>query len=317
MANANKRCILVAIGGNALMKEGSFTLENQLEAASETARHLVALVEQGHDIIITHGNGPQVGHSLLRSEVAHDVVPPVSLEACVAETQGLIGFQLSTTMQNALHAAGLERDVVAMVTHVLVDPDDPAFHAPTKPIGLFMSEGDAKRLMIDKGWTVKEDSGRGWRRVVASPKPVEVVELAAIKKLCKQGMIVVCVGGGGIPVMRDPEGRFKGVPAVIDKDASSRIVANAVGEDIFLLSSVVEKGSLFFGTPKQREVDVMTLSEAKQFMADGHFPPGSMGPKVQAAIDYLDAGGVEVIIARPQDISAAVRGEAGTRIVRD
>lgn len=316
MANAGKRRILVAIGGNALMNEGRFTIENQLEAARETSRHLIGLVADGHDIIITHGNGPQVGHSLLRSEVAADVVPPVSLEACVAETQGLIGFQLSVTLQNALWAANIERDVVAMVTHVRVDSRDKAFKHPSKPIGLFMSEGEAKRLMIDKGWTVKEDSGRGWRRVVASPAPVQVVEIEAIKKLFAQGMIVVCVGGGGVPVVADPEGRYVGVPAVIDKDHASRIVANAVKADIFLLSSVVEKVAVFFGTPEERLVDEMTLEEAKRYMADGHFPPGSMGPKIQAAIDYLEDGGEEVIIARPRDISAAVRGEAGTRIVR-
>lgn len=321
-AMSTKKRVLIAIGGNALVKDPKTPVIEQLRAAGETSHHVAAVVKAGHDVIITHGNGPQVGFSLLRSELARNVVHEVPLQGCVAETQGTIGYHIAQTLDNELEAAGIGREVAALVTRVVVDDADPAFAAPTKPIGPFFTEADAQRHAAEDGWTVREDSGRGWRRVVASPRPLEIRELAVIRRLFDAGVIVVCAGGGGIPVVRRAkDGRLRGAPAVIDKDLSSCLLARAVGVDTFVLTTGIDGVKIDFGKPTQRALSRLTVSEARRHLDDGQFPAGSMRPKIEAALDFLAgddaAPGREVIITSPSLIGAAIRGEAGTRIVPD
>lgn len=310
-----KRKVLIAIGGNALVKDPKTTVIDQLRAAGETSYHVAEVVKDGHDVIVTHGNGPQVGFSLLRSELARAQVHEVPLQGCVAETQGTIGYHIAQTLDNELHAAQVEREVAAIVTRVLVDEDDPAFARPTKPIGPFLTEGEARLHELDDGWTVKEDAGRGYRRIVASPKPRGIRELAAIKTLYDAGVIVIAVGGGGIPVARDAaSARLRGLPAVIDKDLSSCLLAKALGVELFVLTTGVDQVSLDFGKSYEQKLDHLTAADAKRHLDDGQFPEGSMRPKIEAALDFVEATGGEVVITSPRLIYAGVRGAAGTRI---
>jgi len=306
----------VAIGGNSLIKSADRqTVPDQWEAMAETAEHIAAMIAQGWDVVITHGNGPQVGFILLRSELASHVLHTVPLDVCGADTQGAIGYMAQVTLDDALLRRGVRRQTATVVTRVVVDQADPAFQYPTKPIGPFYTEEQAQRYREERGWVVREDAGRGWRRVVPSPKPLEIVETAAIQTLLGAGFIVVGVGGGGIPVVREAGGRLRGVEAVIDKDLASSLLARTIKADLFLISTAVERVALNYGKPGERFLERMTLEEAKRYLAEGHFPAGSMGPKIQASIDYLEAGGKEVLITSPEALERALAGETGTRIV--
>ncbi len=317
---ANKVAV-VAIGGNSLIKDKNHqSVEDQYLAAKETTLHIADMIEAGWDVAIGHGNGPQVGFILRRSEVAHKVegMHEVPLDVCGADTQGAIGYALQQNLQNELRRRGIKKPVTTVVTQVAVDNKDKAFQNPTKPIGGFMDMAEAKTREKDLGWTVVEDSGRGWRRVVASPIPQRVVELDSVQTLIKSGTIVVTVGGGGIPVIEDANGDLVGVAAVIDKDYASSLLARDIKADLLLISTAVEKVALNFGKPNQQAIDKMTLSEAKQYLAEGtHFAKGSMAPKIQAIIWFLEAGGKQALITDPEHIGAALRGETGTWIVPD
>jgi carbamate kinase len=310
---------VIAIGGNSLIKdEKRKTVEDQYEAAKETTFHIADMIEQGWNVAIGHGNGPQVGFILRRSEIAAKVegMHEVPLDVCGADSQGAIGYALQQTLQNELNRRGIKKSVATVVTQVLVDKNDDAFKKPSKPIGSFMDEAEAKRREAEMGWSVVEDAGRGWRRVVASPLPKEVVELDAVKTLIEAGTIVITVGGGGIPVIAGDEG-YKGVAAVIDKDFASSLLARLIKADLFLISTAVEKVAINFGKPEEKWLDHMTLAEAKQYLAEGtHFAKGSMAPKIQAIIWYLENGGTEALITNPENIGRALKGETGTRITK-
>jgi carbamate kinase len=307
---------VVAIGGNSLIKDSKHqTIEHQYEAARETTSHIADMIEAGWNVAIGHGNGPQVGFMLTRSEVSHKYggLHEVPLDTLGADTQGAIGYWLQQNLQNILFQRHIRKNVVTVITQVLVDRDDPAFKAPAKPIGGFMEEAEAKRRKDEMGWDVVEDAGRGWRRVVASPMPKEVVELDTVKALLDCGIIVITVGGGGIPVVDKGNGDYTGVAAVIDKDFASSLLARAINADLFLISTAVEKAALNFGRPDQKCIDRMMLAEAVQLLSEGkHFAKGSMAPKIQAIIWYLEAGGKHAIITNPENIGRALRGEAGT-----
>ncbi len=313
-----KKVAVVAIGGNSLIKSKQHqTVEDQYKAAQETAYHLVDMIEAGWDIAVGHGNGPQVGFILRRSEIAAKVegMHELPLDVCGADSQGAIGYSLQQNIQNELKKRGINKPVTTVITQVRVDPNDPAFQAPAKPIGTFMEEAEAKKRREELGWDVVEDAGRGWRRVVASPLPVEIMELDAIKALIDSGAVTITVGGGGIPVIQTDDG-IKGTAAVIDKDFASAFLANEINADLLLISTAVEKVALNFGKPDQVDVDQMTVAEAKKYLDEGsHFAKGSMEPKVRAIIKFLEQGGKEAIITNPENIGRALRGETGTRIV--
>jgi carbamate kinase len=315
-----KRVAVVAIGGNSLIKDKDHvSVEDQYLAAKETTFHIADMIEAGWNVAIGHGNGPQVGFILRRSEIAHKVegMHEVPLDVCGADSQGAIGYALTQTLQNELRKRGIDKPVSTVITQVRVDLDDKAFQNPSKPIGGFMDEIEAKKRASDLGWNVVEDAGRGWRRVVASPIPQEVIELPSVKELIAAGHIVVTVGGGGIPVVREG-GDLKGVAAVIDKDYASSLLAREINADLFLISTAVEKAALNFGKPDQKWIDRMTLSEAKAYLAEGtHFAKGSMAPKMQAIIWFLEAGGKQALITNPENIGRALKGETGTWIVHD
>ncbi len=314
----NRKLAVVAIGGNSLIKDKQHqTVEDQYLAAKETCQHISDMIMQGWDVAIGHGNGPQVGFILRRSEIAHKTagMHEVPLEVCGADSQGAIGYALQQNLANEFRRRGIPKQAATVVTQVLVDRDDPAFQNPSKPIGGFMEEAEAQERAAREGWTVVEDAGRGWRRVVPSPLPKEIVELEAVKQLLEAGIITITVGGGGIPVVRNDAGDLEGVAAVIDKDYASSLLARSINADLFLISTAVEKVYLNFNTPKQQAIDTMTVSEAKKYMADGHFAKGSMFPKIQAIIWFLEAGGREAIITNPENIARALAGETGTRIL--
>ena len=309
--------VVIAIGGNSLITdEDHQTVEDQYVAAGQTDHHIAQLVKDGWDVAISHGNGPQVGFILRRSELSRHELHEVPLDACVADTQGAIGYALQQNLDNDLRRLGIDRKVATVVTQVEVDPHDPAFLNPTKGIGSFFdAEEAAERRSVD-GWDVAEDAGRGWRRVVASPHPVRIVELDVVKALIEAGVIVITVGGGGIPVVPDEFGNLHGVSAVIDKDHASSLLANEIDADMFLISTAVERVALDWGKPEQRWVDHFTLSEVKEHLAEGgHFAEGSMAPKMRAVVSFLEGGGEQALITNPENIEKAVVGEMGTRIV--
>jgi carbamate kinase len=310
----DKKIAVIAIGGNSLIKDKMHSsVRDQYIAASETTKHIAEMVKQGWDVAISHGNGPQVGFILRRSELAASELHEIPLDVCGADTQGAIGYALQQNLQNNFRQQGIDRQVATIVTQVEVSADDPAFENPTKPIGGFMEEEQAqKRIEIDD-WDCIEDAGRGWRRVVASPLPIRIVEEEAVKTLLDAGIVVITAGGGGIPVVADGEGNMSGVAAVIDKDFASALLANRIGAELFIVSTAVEKVALNFGTPEEEWVDEMSLEEAKCFLAEGkHFKAGSMAPKIKAIINFLEGGGKWAIVTNPENLEKALAGETGT-----
>jgi len=316
-----KKVAVIAIGGNSLIKDAHHqSVEDQYEAAKESTLHIGDMIEDGWDVVISHGNGPQVGFILRRSEIAHKVegMHEVPLDVCGADSQGAIGYALQQNLQNNLFHRGIKKSVATVVTQTLVDINDPAFKNPSKPIGGFMDQNEANRREKDMGWSVVEDAGRGWRRVVPSPLPKEIVELDSIKALIDAGVVVIAVGGGGIPVIDTGNGDYAGVAAVIDKDFASSLLARNIGADLFLISTAVEKVALNYGKPDQVWLDRITLSQAKKYLSEGvHFAKGSMAPKMQAIVWFLEAGGKEALITNPENIGRAMKGETGTWIVQD
>ncbi len=314
----SNKVAVVAVGGNSLITDkNNPDVPHQWDAVRETCRHLADMVENGWTLVVTHGNGPQVGYILRRNELAAHEVHPTPLDVIGADTQGSIGYMLQQALRNELNSRGIDKPVVSVVTQVLVDRDDPGFQNPNKPIGGFLTE-EAARKFEEEGWQVVEDSGRGWRRVVASPIPLEVIEQDAIQTLTNAGDIVIAVGGGGIPVVQNRKGELRelsGVYAVIDKDRASALLAQEIGADLLLISTAVEKVALNFGKPDVKWLDRITLAEAKQYLEEGtHFAAGSMAPKIEAVVSFLENGGKEALITDPANIARALKGETGTFI---
>jgi carbamate kinase len=307
---------VIAIGGNSLIKDKEHqSVEDQYVAAGETDQHIADLVATGWDVAISHGNGPQVGFIMRRSELSRGELHEVPMDVAGADTQGAIGYALQQNLVNDFRAMGIDKPVATVVTQVEVAADDPAMINPSKPIGTFLDEPEARKRQDEEGWVVVEDAGRGWRRVVASPQPKRIVEIGVIRQLIDSGVIVICVGGGGIPVVADESGDLHGVAAVIDKDLASALLANEVDADLLIISTAVEQVALRFGTPDQEWVDSFTLAEVKQYLAEGgHFAEGSMAPKMRAVVQFLEAGGKEALITNPVNIMKAMAGETGTRI---
>jgi carbamate kinase len=311
-----KPLVVIAIGGNSLITDPEhMSVVDQYRAAGETASYIAPIVAAGNRVVVTHGNGPQVGFILMRSELTRDVLHQVPLANCVADTQGSIGMQIAQSLQNAFGGLDSEQQVVALVTQVLVDAQDPSFTNPSKPIGPFMSEAEARQRAQDDGWSIAEDANRGWRRVVPSPAPLKILEMPVIRALVESDTIVVTAGGGGIPVIRKPDGSLRPRPAVIDKDAASCLLARELGANMLVFSTDVDKVSLNLGTPEQVDIDRMTVAECRGYLDEGHFATGSMRPKIEAALAFLEAGGEEVIITQPHLLGEAMQGEQGTHIV--
>ena len=312
---SGKPLVLIAIGGNSLIKDSKrTTVRDQLRATSETSHHIAAILKEGWRVIITHGNGPQVGFMLIRSEAARHIIHQVPLDSLVADSQGATGYQLCMTLSNELKRWDLPNSAICVVTQVLVDADDPAFQNPSKPIGQFYTEAQAQDHQKNDGWIMREDAGRGWRRVVPSPAPLQIIEEPVIKKLVEQDVVVIACGGGGIPVVHNEYGDLIGCSAVIDKDFASAMLAADLAADKFVISTAVDRVAINFGKPDQQYLDHITLAEARQYMEEGHFAPGSMKPKIEAALNYLDRGGKEVIITSPPCLRKALKGEGGTHI---
>jgi carbamate kinase len=308
--------VVIAIGGNSLITDSEhMSVVDQYRAAGETSHYIAPIIRQGYRVVVTHGNGPQVGFVLLRSELAKDHLHQVPLANCVADTQGSIGMQIAQSLQNEFLRHGQQRQVVAIVTQVIVDSEDPSFKNPTKPIGPFMNEAEARQHAEQDGWSIAEDAGRGWRRVVPSPRPLEIVELPTIRALLDSGALVVAAGGGGIPVIYKPDGTLRPRPAVIDKDAASCLLACELGASVLIFSTDVDKVALNFGTSEQVEVDRLTAAECRRYLEEGHFAVGSMRPKIESALTFLKQGGEEVIITQPHRLEAALHGIYGTHIV--
>lgn len=308
--------LVVALGGNALQKGNDpATAAAQLEVARSTANYLSSLVEKGYEIIISHGNGPQVGRLVLQNESASLITPAMPLDVCGSMSQGMIGYHLQQAMGDELRRRGMPRSIVTLITQVVVDKEDQGFKNPTKPIGPFYTMDEAKRLQREKGFVMQEDAGRGWRRVVASPEPIEIVEFSAIKALVDTGVMVIAAGGGGIPVVRQTDGSLEGVAAVIDKDYASEKLAEGVDADGLVILTAVEKVSIDFGKPEQRDLNVLTVKEAEKYIKKGHFAPGSMLPKVKAAITFVKSRkGRKAFISSLEKASEALEGKTGTTI---
>lgn len=311
---------VIAVGGNSLiLDEKHITVESQYQAAKQTCLHIADLIEQGWDVAIGHGNGPQVGFILRRSEIAAKSagMHEVPLDVCGADSQGAIGYAIQQNLQNILYQRGIKKKVVTVITQTLVDKADPAFSKPAKPIGSFMDQAEAERRQKEQGWSVVEDAGRGWRRVVASPLPKEIVELETVETLLEKGIVTITVGGGGIPVVDPGDGNYEGIAAVVDKDYASSLLAREIKADLFIISTAVEKVAINFGKPEQKWLDKITLAEARAYLAEGtHFAKGSMAPKIQAILWYLEAvPNGKALITNPENIGRALKGETGTWIV--
>ncbi len=307
---------VVAVGGNSLIKDkGHQTIPDQYAAAAESMSHIAGMIQAGWDVVITHGNGPQVGFILRRSELSRHELHEVPLDYCGADSQGAIGYMFQQALYNEFRLRGIQKQAATVVTQVLVSADDSAFKHPTKPIGSFMDQSTASERAAGEGWTVVEDAGRGWRRVVASPLPVRIVQREIIEAMIAAGFVVIEVGGGGIPVVEDPAGTLAGVEAVIDKDFASALLASTIAADLFLISTAVPQIALNYGKPDQQWLDKISLAEAKLYLQQGHFAKGSMGPKVQAIINYLEAGGKQALVTNPENIGRALAGETGTWVV--
>ncbi|MBZ0310392.1 MAG: carbamate kinase [Anaerolineae bacterium] len=308
------RTAVIAIGGNSLIEDNSQPqVENQWDAVRKTCQHIAMLISEGWQVVVTHGNGPQVGFILRRNELAAHEVHTTPLDLIGADTQGAIGYMLQQALDNSLRAMGLNKSVISIVTQTLVSLQDSAFQNPTKPIGSFTDEAKAREYE-KQGWQMMEDAGRGWRRVVASPQPLEIIELGAIRAMIKEGYIAIACGGGGIPVVRNTKGELRGVNAVIDKDRASGLLAAGIGADLFIISTAVPQVAIHFNTPQQQNLSHMTLAEAKQYLQAGHFAVGSMKPKIEAVINFLERGGPQALITNPDVLAEALKHEAGTWI---
>lgn len=308
---------VVALGGNAIIQKGEKgDIHQQFANTRKTLDGIMELIERNYDMVITHGNGPQVGNLFLMVEASRDVIEPLPLGVLVADTQGQMGYMIQQSLQNRLTQENLKRLVATVITQIIVDKNDPSFDNPTKPVGPFYTAEEADKIINERGWNMVEDSGRGYRLVVASPKPQEVVEIDTIRNLLREEAIVIAAGGGGIPVMIEEDGTFEGVDAVVDKDYASSVLARDLEADLLLIQTGVDKVSLNYNTPEQEELDVLTIGDAKKYLAEGQFPPGSMGPKIEAAIQFLESGGKEVIITSIEKVGAAIDGNDGTRIIK-
>ena len=310
------KTIVIAIGGNSLIRDARhMSVPDQYAAVVQSARHIADLLERRCRVVITHGNGPQVGFILRRSEHSRGILHEVPLDSIVADTQGALGYQIQQALGNEFRRRGLQHPVISVVTQTVVERDDPAFAHPTKPIGEFYTREQAEERRRVEQWTMVEDAGRGWRRVVASPQPVRIVEAEVIRHLADAGYVVVAAGGGGIPVIAIEPGVLTGVAAVIDKDLASAVLAHEIGADLFVISTAVDKVCLNFGRPDQRALDSLTVAEARRYLAEGHFAPGSMRPKIEAAIRFLEGGGGEALITGADTLDHVFDGHTGTRIV--
>jgi carbamate kinase len=314
-----KKLVLIAIGGNSVIKDTSRQdVEAQYEAICETATHIADLVESGCNVVITHGNGPQVGFLLRRSEIAQAVegLHPIPLVSCGADSQGALGYQIQQAMDNEFRKRGVDKLSVSVITQVVVGRDDPAFGKPTKPIGSFYSDDMMQTVKAEHPeWVMVNDAGRGWRRVVASPEPKEILEVKVVQDLIESGYCVVAAGGGGIPVLRDENGFLRGVDAVVDKDFASSLLASELKADTLVISTGVPKVYIGYGKPAQKALDRVTVEDLKRYAAEGHFAAGSMLPKVEAVIRFMKRGGREAVITNPESLSDAVSGNGGTRVV--
>ncbi|MEN8171692.1 MAG: carbamate kinase [Chloroflexota bacterium] len=312
---AEKKVAVVAVGGNALIIDKTRkSIPDQFDAIKETMGHIAGMIEDGWDVVITHGNGPQVGFILRRSELSLHELHPVPMDYCGADTQGAIGYMGQKALRNEFKQRGIDKTAVTVVTQVEVSADDPAFQNPAKPVGSFLDEETAKQRMAE-GQDFIEDAGRGWRRVVPSPLPMSIVEVDAIQKLIESGFSVIAVGGGGIPVVEKPDGSLRGVEAVIDKDFASGLLANLISADLLIISTAVEKVAINFNQPDEKWLDEMTVAEAEKYIEEGHFAPGSMLPKIQAIVKFLKEGGKKALVTDPPNIQRALRGETGTWIL--
>jgi carbamate kinase len=310
-----RKTIVVALGGNAIIEERTEgTIAQQFENTRKSMDAIVGLIREGHRVVLSHGNGPQAGVHLIRHEAASAQVPPSPLNVIVADTQGSMGYMIAQCLANALLKAGIEKDVVTVITQVVVDPEDPSMSNPTKYVGPFYKADQVDKLSA-RGWIVKEDPGRGFRRVVASPQPLDVIEKGTIKDLIDDGKVVIAVGGGGVPVKRDADGTLSGVDAVIDKDRASALLANLIGADELLILTGVDKIAINFKKPDQAYLDSMTVADCERYLAEGQFPKGSMGPKIEAACDFIRRGGQKVIVTDLESAEAAIDGRAGTVII--
>jgi carbamate kinase len=310
------KTIVIALGGNALQEAGKpATAEEQLHVVEQTSEYIADIIEKGYKVVVAHGNGPQVGRLVLQNEYASPITPAMPFDVCGAMSQGMIGYHIQQGLKKVLRRRGLTPDVVTVVTQVVVDGEDPGFKNPSKPIGPFYKEDEAKAIAAQKGYTMKEDAGRGWRRVVASPQPIEIVELGAVKRLVEGGFIVVTVGGGGIPVVRDADGNLEGTAAVIDKDLASEKLAEDMDADQLVILTAVEKVSLNYNKPNQQDLSAVSVAEAKRYMGEGHFASGSMLPKMEAALKFVESKpGRKSIITSLDKAVEALEGKAGTVI---
>lgn len=311
-----KKLAVVAIGGNAINRPGEKpTAENMFNNIKITASYLADMIEMGYDIVITHGNGPQVGNLLVQQDIAKDTIPPFPMDVLGSMTQGYLGYMIAQELKNVLNKRKIEKDIATVITQVVVDKDDPGFKNPTKPVGPFYTEEEAKRLMEEKGWIFKEDAGRGWRRVVPSPIPLDVIEKNTIKELVDNDVIVIAGGGGGIPVILTEDNKIKGVEAVIDKDRASALIAKELNVDEFIILTAVEKVYLNFNKPDQKPLDEITIEEAEKYMKEGHFAKGSMLPKIEACISFVKSTNKPALITDMEKLKDALDGKTGTRII--
>lgn len=312
------RRLIIALGGNAIIPAGmEGTYEQQTAITRQTMKQVARLAADGNQVVMTHGNGPVVGNIVLRNDAGMSIhgIPVMPMFVCGADSQGGLGFMLQQSLQNALSVLGLAIPVATVVTQVLVDREDPAFAEPVKPIGPFYDEEQARLLRDENGWTIVKDAGRGWRRVVPSPAPREVIEWEAIRTLVEAGVLTIATGGGGVPVIRNDDGLLEGVDAVIDKDRASALLGGLIGAQVLIIVTQVEKVCVHFGQPDEEALDVITVEEARNLLAEGEFPPGSMGPKIESAVSFLASGGQSVVITSPEHILAALAGDRGTTII--
>jgi len=315
VASATKLAV-VAFGGNALLRpEDRGTQEEQIARAKQAARWLAEIVRHGYKLIVVHGNGPQVGNILVQNEEASTKIPPQTLDVCVAQTEGSMGFLLQQAIRNRLDSIGVSGDVATILTEVEVDPTDVAFKRPTKPIGPFVTRYRAEALTRDLGWTMREDSGHGWRHVVPSPRPLRILNLQTIVHMLDSAAVVIAAGGGGIPVVRGRDGQWRGVEAVIDKDFASSLLASELHAEMYVVLTGVAKVSIDFEKPSEKALDRITVAEATRYLAEGQFPAGSMGPKIEAAIQFVTRGGKQVLITDVEHLRDALQGNDGTLVV--